>query len=213
MKTPKLITNYEYLSDGELANMATRTADALRDNTNFPDMVPTFEEYETVALDYVAKQAITALARPNTQQAREKDEARDLLIDMMRRVTSYINNFTKLSSVQLSSGFEPVPPAKSKQVPRSPEWAKLADSNRPGELRLLFKSVKEAVEYEVDVTSEVDENGQPIWGTPWAVPRANGNYYGPVEDAVVYYFRVRSRNKKGVSNWTYGGKLRARVDS
>ena len=105
MRTPKLITNYSPLNDGELANMASRTADALRDNTHFPDMVPTFEEYESTALDYITKQAITAAARPNTQQAREKDEARERLIVMMRRVTNYINSFTQVSSIQLSSGF------------------------------------------------------------------------------------------------------------
>src|SRR5690554_2446197 len=101
MRTPKLMINYSDMSDGELANFATRTADALRTNTNFPDLNPAFADYEPLALDYVAKQAITAKGRASTQQKKEKDEAQAALLKAMRAVASYINNFTDVSSVQL----------------------------------------------------------------------------------------------------------------
>lgn len=211
MKTPKLITNYDHLSDADLASLATRTVDALGTNANFPDLNPPFAEYEPVALDYVAKQAITANGRASGVQKEEKDEARDTLIVVMRQITSYINNFTQISSVQLSSGFYPVQQRKAGQVPPSPTWARLTDSNRPGELRLQFEAVRAAYQYEMQLASQLDAAGQPVWQDLDPAPRALGNFYGPVEDGIVYYFRVRSRNKKGVSEWSPVSSLRARV--
>src|SRR5690606_17892221 len=161
MKTPKLITNYDHLSDADLASLATRTVDALGTNANFPDLNPPTAEYEPIALDYVAKQAITANGRASGVQKEEKDEARNALIVMMRRVASYINNFTQTSSVQLSSGFYPVLPPKAGQVPSASTWARLADSNRPAELRLLFEAVRAAYQYEMQLASELDETEQP----------------------------------------------------
>ncbi|WP_262249680.1 hypothetical protein [Parapedobacter soli] len=211
MRTPKLITNYDYLSDADLASLATRTVDALETNANFPDLNPSFETYKPVALDYVAKQAITANGRASGVQKEEKDEARAALVVIMRQLTSYINNFTQISSVQLSSGFYPVLPPKPGQVPSSPSWTRLTDSNRPGELRLQFEAVRAAYQYEMQLASELDETGQPVWQDINPAPRALGNFFGPVEDGVVYYFRVRSRNKKGVSDWSPIASLRARV--
>src|SRR5690606_2146187 len=125
MRTPKLVTNYSGMSDSDLASLATRTADALRTNTNFPDMVPAFADYEPVALDYIAKQAITANGRASGQQKEEKDEARNALLKSMRAVAGYINNFTNVSSLQLSSGFIPVADPKGLQPPRASSWTRI----------------------------------------------------------------------------------------
>ncbi|WP_257669094.1 fibronectin type III domain-containing protein [Parapedobacter tibetensis] len=211
MRTPKLITHYGYMSDPELANMATRTADALRTSMDFPDLDPPFAEYEPYALDYVAKQAITVNGRASGQQKKEKDEAREALLKMMRRVASYINNGTDVSSIQLGSGFLPVSEPRSSQVPRTSAWARLADSNRPGEILLQFEAIREAYQYEMQLAFELDESGQPVWQDLEPAPRAVGNFYSPVVDGVTYHFRVRSRNKKGVSEWSPVDSLRARV--
>src|SRR3546814_19198926 len=100
----------------------------------------------------------------------------------MRQLASYINDFTQISSVQLSSGFYPVQERKPGQVPPSSSWARLLDSNRPGELRLQFEAVKAAYLYEMQLASELDETGQPLWRDLDPAPRASDNFYGPVED-------------------------------
>lgn len=211
MTTPKLLTSYHGLSDTDLASLAARTADALRTNTNFPDLNPSFADYEPIALDYIAKQAITASGRASGQQKKEKDEARELLLVTMRAITSYINNFTMVSSIQLSSGFYPVSERRTLQSPRASSWARIVDSDRPREILLRFEAIREAYEYELQIAWEVDEDGQPVWQDLPPVSRALGNYYSPVEDGVTYYFRVRSRNKRGVSHWSPVASLRARV--
>ena len=211
MRTPKLITNYDYLSDSALATLATRSDEALRLNANFPQLDPTYEKYAAVASDYVAKQAI-AVGRGSLQDVRAKDEARKELIIMMRRVTSYINNATTISSVQLSSGFFPVADRKVLQPPRAAAWSRLRDSNRFGELLLEFEAVREAYQYELAIASELDENGHPIWQQWRMVPNSRGNFYSPVTDGVTYYFRVRCHNKKGASTWSPTSFLRARVN-
>lgn len=210
MRTPKLVTNYEYLNDSALATLATRSDEALRLNANFPQLDPTYEEYAAVASDYVAKQAI-AVGRGSLQDVRTKDEARRALIAMMRRVTNYINGITNISSVQLSSGFYPVADRKALQPPRASSWSRLRDSNRSGELLLGFEAVREAYQYELAIASELDENGQPIWQELRMVSNSRENFYSPVTDGVTYYFRVRCHNKKGISAWGPVSSLRARV--
>jgi len=202
MRTPKLVTNYNDMSDGELATMANRTADALRTNTNFPDMVPSFDEYEPIALDYVAKQAITAKGRASSQQKKEKDEAREVLLKAMRRVASYINNFTELSSVQLSSGFYPAADPRGTQAPPASGWTRIRQSNRPAEILLEYEPVREAYQYERQLATELDENGEPKWESLPSVSDSRGNYFSPAVDGLTYYFRVRSMNKRGVSVWS-----------
>lgn len=213
MITPKLITNYNPLSDSDLASLAARTADALRTNDNFPDLNPSFDDYEPLALDYIAKQAITSNGRASGQQKKEKDEAREALIIAMRAVTSYINNFTTVSSVQLSSGFSPVSDRKTTQSPRSSTWVRLVDSTRPAEILLQFEAVVEAYLYEMQIAWELDADGNPLWQDLPPTSRSTGNFYAPVEDGVIYYFRVRSRNRRGVSHWSPVAALRARVNA
>ncbi len=202
MRTPKLVTNYEYMGDSELASHASRTADALRTNTNFPDLSPEFTEYEPLALDYIAKQAITASQRASTQQKNEKDEARKALLKSMRAVTSYINNFTELSSMQLSSGFLPVADPKGEQTPPASSWTRIRASNRPGEILLEFEAIRQAYQYEIQIASELDAEGQPIWQSLPLVSDSRGNFYAPAVDGTLYHFRVRSLNKRGVSAWS-----------
>ena len=202
MRTPKLVTNYDHLSDSDLASFATRTADALRTNTSFPDMVPAFTDYEPLALDYIAKQAITANGRASAQQKEEKDEARKALLKGMRAVAGYINNFTNVSSLQLSSGFFPTADPKGLQAPRSSGWSRIRPSNRPAEILLEFEAIREAYQYEMQIASELGEDGEPKWESLPLISDSRGNFYAPVEDGVLYYFRVRSHNKRGTSSWS-----------
>ncbi|MCX2680634.1 fibronectin type III domain-containing protein [Galbibacter sp. EGI 63066] len=210
MRRPKLITNYSYLTDGELAVLATRTLDALGENTNFPDLDPPFAEYEPVAQDYLSKQAITA-AGGNLWETKQKNEARTALITMMRRVSTYINNFTDLASMQLSSGFFPVATPGSTSVPSPCEWTRIRASRRPGEILLDFPAIREAYDYEMQVADEVDETGLPLWQPAGTSSNSRGNFHAPVEDGVTYYFRVRARNKNGVSPWSPVSSMRAVV--
>lgn len=212
MRTPKLITNYSYMSDPELANLATRTTGALRTNTNFPDMSPTFAEYEPVALDYVDKQAITANGRASGEQKKQKDEAREALIVMMRKVSSYINNFTELSSMQLGSGFYPVSDPRGQQAPGASSWTRIRQSNRPAEILLEFEAIRQAYQYEMQLATELDADGQPIWQSLPLVSDSRGNYFSPVTDGARYHFRVRSLNKRGVSVWSPVAIRKAWVD-
>ncbi|MGS2762955.1 hypothetical protein [Sinomicrobium sp. M5D2P9] len=210
MRRPKLVTNYGHLSDGDLAVLATRTLDALGTNTHFPDLYPPFAEYEPVVQDYLNKQAITALGG-NLRETKEKDEARTALITMMRRVTTYINNFTDLASTQLSSGFYPVAHPKSTRVPRACEWTRLRASRRPGEILLEFPAIREAYDYEMQIADTLDEDGQPLWQPAGSNSNSRGNFYTPVQDGMTYYFRVRARNKNGVSAWSPVSSMRATV--
>ena len=202
MRTPKLVTNYDHLSDADLASFATRTADALRENTNFPDMVPAFADYEPLALDYVAKQAVTASGRASGQQKEEKDEARKALLKAMRAVASYINNFTSVSSLLLSSGFFPVAEPKALQGPDPVNWIKFRKGRLPGEAVLDWAAAKGAKEYEYTIADALDSENQPIWGDIRRSTRSRSIIVNGLENRTEYWARVRARNIKGESVWS-----------
>lgn len=201
MRRPKLKTNYEYMTDGQLATLATRTLDALATNANFPDLDPAFTDYQTVAQDYLTKQGITSKGG-SIQQNREKEEAKAALIVMMRRITSYINNFTGVSSLQLSSGFHPVEPPSELLGPGSVAWIKFRDGRIPGEMILDWAAVKAASEYEYTIADQLDADGQPIWGEIRRVRRSKSIVVTGLENRRDYYARVRARNIKGESAWS-----------
>ncbi|MEC3879739.1 fibronectin type III domain-containing protein [Parapedobacter sp. 10938] len=202
MRTPKLIINYSDMNDSDLASFATRTADALRTNTNFPDMIPAFAEFEPLALDYIAKQAITANGRASGQQKEEKDESRKVLLKSLRAVASYINNFTEVSSIQLSSGFYPVADPKTLQGPDPVEWIKFRKGRLPGEMILDWAAANRAKEYEYTLADELDAENQPIWGDIRRSSRSQGVIVTGLENRTEYRARVRARNIKGESAWS-----------
>jgi len=196
------VAHHHHPNQSDLPTFATRTADALRTNTNFPDMVPTFAEFEPVALDYIAKQAITANGRASGQQKEEKDEARRALLKSLRAVASYINNFTEVSSVQLSSGFFPVAYPKALQGPDPVEWIKFREGRLPGEMILDWAAAKDAKEYEYTLAEALDSEGQPIWGNIRRSSRCKGVIVIGLENRTEYRARVRSRNIRGESAWS-----------
>ncbi|RNL92274.1 hypothetical protein ED312_03685 [Sinomicrobium pectinilyticum] len=200
------------MSDTDLASLATRTVNALQTNTNFPDLNPPFTEYESAALDYVARQAITANGRASGMQKEEKDEARAAVLKLMRAVTSYINNFTEISSIQLSSGFLPANDPKRGRAPDAPTWTRIRRSNRPAEILLGFEAVREAYQYEMQIAEKLDEQGKPLWRSLPLISDSRGNYYAPVTDGVRYHFRVRSLNRHGMSAWSPVATRTAWVD-
>ncbi len=202
MRRPKLVINYNHLNDSELASFASRTADALRTNANFPDMVPAFADFEPLALDYIAKQAITANGRASGQQKEEKDEARTTLLKSLRAVASYINNFTEVSSIQLSSGFYPVADPKALQGPDPVDWIKFRAGRLPGEMILDWAAAKDAKEYEYTLADALDSEGQPVWGDIRRSSRSKGVIVTGLENRKEYRARVRARNIKGESAWS-----------
>lgn len=189
------------MSDGELANLATRTLGALATNTNFPNMDPPLADYQTSAEAYLTLHGISAKGG-STQQNRQKDEAKDALLVMMRRVASYINNFTDVSSTQLSSGFYPVDPPEQTGAPQPVEWIRFRDGRLPGELILDWAAAKGAKEYEYTIADQKDAGGEPVWGDIRRARRSKGVIVTGLTNRTEYYARVRSRNILGESVWS-----------
>ena len=201
MRRPKLLTNYKHLTDVELALLGEHSLIGLRDNSNFPNLDPPFEEYEIIVKNYLSKLGI-ASAGGSIRETSEKNEARNALLTAMRKITTYINNTTELASNQLSSGFHPASSPKSISAPPPCSWSRIRLSRRPDEILLDFPAIKEAYDYEFQIADEIDENGQHLWKPAGTNSSSRSNFYAPVKMDTIYYFRVRARNKKGVSDWS-----------
>src|SRR5690606_34932552 len=151
MYTPKVYTSYKDLSDAELASLAGKTLTDMTDNANFPDPIPTMEDYEVVVSDYRAKhEAATETGGKFATTA--KDMARLVLLKQMSRLATYVN-FTADGDPHklVSSGFVLVAPREKHTVPKVPQWVRVLRGAQRGQLTLNIASVKHVWQYEYQV--------------------------------------------------------------
>ncbi|SEN82218.1 hypothetical protein SAMN05216436_12288 [bacterium A37T11] len=210
MRTNKVISNYDKLTDDELAMLASGVEDALTGNASFPEPNPTLPEFTTAATDYRAKLAV-ASRKGSALEVSLKNEARKVLLNLLRRLAFYVNEIGQGNApVLYSSGMRLNSQPREMLVPGVPDGVKLRDGRQSGQIRLDFNPLKEAWEYEYAISSELDENKDPIWGNPLNTTSSRANILAPVTPGVLYRIRVRARNGRGLGDWSEAVTLIAR---
>ncbi len=210
MRTNKVISNYDKLMDDELATLASGVEDALTGNVNFPDPNPTLPEFTAAAADYRAKLAV-ASRKGSALEVSLKNEARKVVLNLLRRLAFYVNEIGQGNApILYSSGLRLNAQPKEMQAPTVPDGVRLRDGRQSGQIRLDFNPLKEAWEYEYAVSSEVDENKDPIWGEPLSTTSSRANILAPVIPGMIYRVRVRARNGRGLGDWSEAVTLIAR---
>lgn len=61
---------------------------------------------------------------------------------------------------------------------------------------LEFEAIRQTYQYEMQIASELDAEGQPIWQSLPLVSDSRGNFFSPVVDGTQYHFHVRSLNRE-----------------
>ncbi len=200
MRTAKL--GFSQLRDSELLNLAGTVLAAMRDNTRFATPVPPLTDLET-ALDDFRTLLEVASRKGSPLDTALKNDAREALAEVLKRLAFYVNTVAEGSvSVVLSSGFQLTAQPTKSLPPAIPTRLKLRDWIQSGQVRLDFDTMPGAWLYEYAFTSELDEQGRPVFGDVLSTTRSIGNVLAPLRPGATYYVRARSRNGAGFSDWS-----------
>ena len=202
MKKLRVLLDYSKLSDYELSTLAGKVLQFMTANGHFTTPEPSLTDYETAVTDFNQKLEV-ADKGGSTLEKRLKRESREVLLDLMRRLAFYVNTVgNNVGSVLESSGFRMIAPDRNVGIAATPERVRLADWHQRGNMKLDFDRVPDADSYEFQVSGEIDENGNRVWGEVQYTSRTRNNVVGSVIPAMLYFVRVRSRNRHGVSDWS-----------
>ncbi|HWL00704.1 MAG TPA: fibronectin type III domain-containing protein [Parapedobacter sp.] len=201
MKSLKVITYYGELREHELVTQAGKALQFLTGNANYPNPVPDLADFEAAYTDYKTK-----LEKANKGGSRldfrQKKEARIVLLDLMRELSTHVNLTAKgVGSVLESSGFIMANLDRNVGIPGIPQRGRLTDGDNSGTLKWAVDTVPDAWEYEYCLGTRASE-GIPIeWGTSQKATQSYGNMLTGLTPGVIYHVRVRAHNGKGDSDW------------
>lgn len=209
MQNRYAITGFNKIADDVLATLGLTVITAMTANPNFETPVPALTDVQLVVDDFHEKLASTRKGSPlNTS---EKNYSRQLLEGELKKLAFYVNTVADGAlHVVLSSGFPIQQLRTPTDIPDIPERLRLADTQQSGQLRFDFDNVRHAWEYEYTFATEVGENGEPIWGDILTTTTSRSNVIAPLLPGSICRVRVRSRNGKGLSDWSETISLMAR---
>ncbi|MFC6100147.1 fibronectin type III domain-containing protein [Olivibacter domesticus] len=173
----------------------------MTDNPHFETPLPALADVQLIVDDFRDKLASTRKGSPlNTS---EKNHSRQLLESELKKLAFYVNTVANGAlHIVLSSGFPAKQLRTSMDIPLFPERLRLLDTPQSGQLRFDFNMAKSAWEYEYSYATFVDDNGIPQWGNILTTTSSRNNIIAPLEAGSICRVRVRSRNGKGVSDWS-----------
>ncbi|SEN42620.1 hypothetical protein SAMN05216436_11612 [bacterium A37T11] len=198
------LNNFKRMGDALLVTMVKTIIAALTQAVIYfatPD--PTLADVQAALDDFEAKLSI-ARRRGNPMETSAKDDSKAVLLELMRRLTFYVNNVANGSlTILLSSGFNLNMQVASGLPPEAPKNLRLREGRQKGQIRLDFDPVPTATAYEYRFTSEVDAENKPLWGERYHTTSSSNNVISPVEAGKLYYVQVRALNTHGASDWSY----------
>ncbi len=202
MRIEKLRSNYDHLTDFELSTLGGRVWKAMQEATvDFPNPIPDLNSFADLVADYTAKHEV-ASRRGSALEVSQKNESRLHLLNGLRSLAIYANEQARGHiSKLLSTGLQLMAQPRIKQIPRVTERISLRDGRISGQLRVDFKAVQEAWEYEIAI-GQMGELGSIAWTKTYQTSSSRGNVLPEIEPGIRYYVRVRARNNKGIGDWS-----------
>ncbi|WP_257670982.1 fibronectin type III domain-containing protein, partial [Parapedobacter tibetensis] len=186
-----------------LATLAGKTLTDMAGNGNFPDPVPTLEDYGNHVNDYRTKHEAAAETGGKFATT-AKDIARLALLQKMKQLASYVN-FTADGDANrlVSSGFMLVPPPKSNTVPEVPLWVRLRRGPQQGQLVMDCAKVRHAWQYGYQLGIRPTDGGPVGWEDAiHSTTRSRTNVIAGLESVKAYWVRVRAMNGYGTGDWS-----------
>ena len=142
----KVSLSFAALSDSELDNFAQGVVDALTGNATYPAPPVTVADLQAAIRDFTAKMAAAQTGGPVVTAA--KNNARQILIGMLRDVAAYVQIACKGDSAQLlSSGFKMQSSNRAQSPLEQPQNLQLKNGSA-GQLVAAVSPVRNANMYE-----------------------------------------------------------------
>lgn len=201
MRQAKVYQNYVRWDDYSLATLAGRTLSFMTSNASFTTPNPDLAAYGAAVNDFREKHEV-ASRRGSALEIAAKNNARTLLLELMKQMAFYVNTVANGDQqVLASSGFEMMPVPKSVGYPGIVGGLHLMDGRLSGEARFSFNVIRSAWEYEYETAISLDAAGLPEWGNLMRTTTSRINYVSGIEAGTRLYVRVRARNGKGIGDW------------
>jgi|SRR5690625_131599 len=205
MREEKVRSNYSRLTDYELATLAGRVVKAMQEQETvdfFADPEPEIEELEALVDDYISKHEI-ASRRGSALEVGLKNDSRKNVLVALRTLAHYVNEKARGQiSKLLSTGLQLIGQPARVEEPSIPEEVKLKDGALSGQIRVSFKSIKNAWMYEIQVAQEPESGLEIEWTESLNTTVARGTVIPNLVPTVRYFFRVRAMNGKGTGDWS-----------
>lgn len=209
MKYERVTASFYRYPDSELLVAAGRIVRAMKESPVYVDPKPSLAEVEAAYLDYHEK-LLEAAGGGHIYRARKRESKRRLA-DVLQALAHYINIAHNGDLVALhKSGFPVIAKRRKGRSPDTPAQPFLRDGRVSGEVAFGFKPVGRDMLYEYCFAVEVDSKGRPIWMEVHTTTRSFTDYAGGFTPGCYVYFRVRARNKHGMSHWTQPIRLMVR---
>ena len=201
MKYIRAKANFFRLADEKFIVMGARVIQCMKESKVFTDPTPSVEQLEEAYTAYY-QAVVPAGSRSRETQALKRERKR-ALADLFQQLVYYVNTVAdgKLSHLY-SSGFPVLNGKRTGVVPDTPTGVILNDGRRSGEIAFRFTPVGRDMQYEYCFALEDFNNKELLWGEPLFTTRSFRAYQDGFTTGSYIYFRVRARNKTGVSDWS-----------
>lgn len=156
--TPKALTSFTRLSDGNFESKVNTVTDSMRSNPNFVTPVPSLAILDVAAANYSS--ALATASSGNRSDIAIKNSRRQEMTDLLQSLVEYVN-FTAagIRSVLLTSGFDITSDASATAVSK-PENMQATNGMNPGDLQLSVAAVKGARCYTHEIVLDDETAGQ-----------------------------------------------------
>jgi len=205
MREEKVRSNYNRLTDYELATLAGRVVKAMREPHTaevFPDPVPGIDELGILVEDYINKHEVASRGG-STLEISLKNESRETLLAALRSLAGYVNEKARGQlSLLLSTGLHLVSQPVKTQVPAIPEEVKLRDGALSGQIKVSFRPVRSSWIYEIQIGKESEEEGQIDWKEKVSTTLSRGTVIGNLLSGSRHFVCVRAINGRGKGDWS-----------
>ncbi|MEN5233615.1 hypothetical protein [Sphingobacterium faecium] len=210
MRKKKVILDYSGINDHEFNTMVGKVLDCLDGHLVLTDLPIPLADLKTQADDFKTKWQ-KASRGGSILEIEEKNDSKKLLVLSLRSVAFYVNTIADGSrSILLSSGLILELDRRAAEVPGLVLGVELVDGKQRNQLQVRFNPLREAILYEYQVTSELDQFDQPVWEETLQTSSSYGNVFSPVKPGFTYYLRMRARNRRGIGDWCNPVNLTAR---
>jgi hypothetical protein len=210
VRKKKLILDYSQINDDGFNTLVGKVLDCLKDHVVLVDLPVSLEDLQNQADDFKVKWQ-KASRGGSVLEIAEKNDSKKIVADSLKKTAFYVNMVADGSrSILLSSGLILENDAKAAQIPGQVQGAALVDGRQSNQMQIKFKPIKDALLYEYQVTSDLDQFDQPVWGEIFQTSTSYANIFSPVKPGFTYHLRIRARNRRGIGDWCEAVRLTAR---
>jgi len=202
MKYQRAKTSFYRTNDSHLLVLASGILRGVGDVALFPDPTPSLAELKVAIADYEDK--LYHSLGGGVYQRELKRASKKALADTLQQLAHYVNKVCDGNLTQLYlSGFPVFTGRKKGSSPDTPGLPSLKDGRVSGEVCLSFGPVGRDMQYEFCICESTDSLSKTlVWGEIQYTTRSFKNYIKGFTAGQQIYFKVRARNKHGVSDWT-----------